>query len=79
MDIDKTTLNTLKKWMGECAFDEFTGEEILKMIDEIEIRYEVNLCDTCENWFGKCTSNPKFGIGVGNDNVYECDMYNEVI
>ena len=34
-----------------------------------------NLCDTCENEFAECDSNPKFGTGKGNDNVYDCDKH----
>jgi len=45
--------------------------------DELEeharIMRETNLCDTCTQQIAECESNPKFGTGVGNDNVYECD------
>lgn len=35
----------------------------------------LNLCDFCSNCFAECTSNPKFGNGKGNDNIYECDTF----
>lgn len=50
--------------------------------DELEeharIMREVHLCDTCTDHIAECHVrgiNPKFGTGVGNDNVYECDGY----
>jgi hypothetical protein len=30
---------------------------------------EINLCDTCSKEFAICKSTPKFGNGLGNDNV----------
>ena len=39
---------------------------------------ERDLCPTCRFHFATCDGNPKFGDGVGNDNVYECDGYEEV-
>jgi regulator of replication initiation timing len=35
----------------------------------------VNLCDKCSKHFATCKSNPKFGCGKGNDNVFECDAF----
>jgi len=35
----------------------------------------LHLCIFCENEFPTCKSNPKFGCGYGNDNIYECDAY----
>lgn len=35
----------------------------------------VNLCDKCEKCIADCDGNPKFGIGKGNDNVFECDNF----
>lgn len=36
-----------------------------------------NLCDTCEKYhdYPYCTDKMKFGDGVGEDNVYECEEY----
>lgn len=37
-----------------------------------------NLCDSCKHSFADCPATPddvKFGDGVGDDNVYECDKY----
>lgn len=37
-----------------------------------------NLCDSCKHCFADCPATPddvKFGDGMGNDNVYECDKY----
>ena len=35
----------------------------------------VNLCDFCTHHVSTCNSNPKFGIGKGNDNVFECESF----
>lgn len=35
----------------------------------------VNLCINCNKCIANCVSNPKFGTGVGNDNVYDCDSF----
>lgn len=35
----------------------------------------LNLCDFCTNHFAECKSEPKFGTGKGNDNVFECDTF----
>ena len=40
-------------------------------------KHEVlNLCDYCTNHIAECESNPEFGTGKGNDNVYACDSFN---
>ena len=36
---------------------------------------KINLCDTCDKHCATCNSNPMFGNGIGNDNVYQCDAY----
>lgn len=37
-----------------------------------------NLCDTCQKCIADCNAdNIEFGDGVGNDNVIECDEYEE--
>lgn len=38
-------------------------------------REVLNLCDFCKHHFAECKSNPSFGTGKGNDNVYECNTY----
>ena len=36
----------------------------------------VNLCRTCVNDFPSCkNSDPCYGTGIGNDNVYDCNKY----
>lgn len=35
----------------------------------------LHLCDYCQDDFGRCESNPEFGLGQGYDNVYECDSF----
>ena len=35
----------------------------------------LNLCDFCEYHIATCKSNPMFGTGKGNDNVYECETW----
>lgn len=41
----------------------------------IDKERSLNLCDNCHNEIATCKSNPKFGSGLGNDNVYECEGY----
>jgi hypothetical protein len=45
-------------------------QDVCAMIDT-----KANLCNTCKNNFATCVSNPTFGDGIGNDNVYQCDAY----
>lgn len=35
----------------------------------------LNLCAYCKHNIAECNGNPKFGCGIGNDNVYECDEF----
>jgi len=35
----------------------------------------LNLCQYCKHSFATCEADPKFGIGLGNDNVYECETF----
>jgi hypothetical protein len=45
---------------------------------ECELKKEtVHLCDNCMNSFPECNGGPKFGNGYGDDNVYECDEFEE--
>jgi len=44
-------------------------------LDRIDKKATVHLCDDCHLSFHNCKSNHKFGTGVGNDNVYECDTF----
>lgn len=37
----------------------------------------LNLCSYCKEEFAECNGDPKFGIGKGNDNVYECKQFNQ--
>ena len=43
--------------------------------EQARIMREVNLCSTCAKECAECDGLPKYGTGVGNDNVYECDGY----
>ena len=71
----------------ECACHhnetDLTNKNVYNLIDETlsradkEVDTKSNLCDTCKKDFAVCDSNPKFGNGVGNDNIYECDAYEE--
>ena len=56
------------------ATEHFTQDELE---ENARIMRETNLCDTCMKQPAECESNPKFGTGIGNDNVYECDGYTE--
>ena len=35
----------------------------------------VHLCTNCSKCFADCDGDPKFGTGLGNDNVFECDNF----
>ena len=35
----------------------------------------LNMCDFCTNHISTCNSDPKFGTGTGNDNVFECNSF----
>jgi hypothetical protein len=37
----------------------------------------LNLCAFCQKEFATCVSEPKFGTGKGNDNIYDCSEYAE--
>ncbi len=43
--------------------------------DEEIAKRTVNLCATCAFQPAECGSNPQFGTGTGNDNVYACDKH----
>lgn len=54
----------------------------MQMPEEVEEREEReavdtkrDLCPTCTSYFPECGGDPKFGDGVGLDNVYECGGY----
>lgn len=36
----------------------------------------LNLCDYCSKHIAECDGKPLFGIGKGNDNVYQCEQFN---
>jgi hypothetical protein len=38
----------------------------------------LNLCEYCQNHIAECESDPKFGLGKGNDNVYECSSFKQL-
>lgn len=39
---------------------------------------KIHLCDSCAYQYPNCyTENVTFGNGKGNDNVIECDAYNQ--
>ena len=42
----------------------------------LEKKVALHLCTYCKNDFAICKSNPTFGLGLGYDNVCECDMFN---
>ena len=35
----------------------------------------VHLCANCSKCIDDCDGDPKFGTGLGNDNVFECDNF----
>lgn len=46
-------------------------------IDRIEKKATVNLCEDCNLCPATCGASPKFGTGLGNDNVYKCDTFKQ--
>jgi len=62
-----------RKGVGPCLW----GEKKEDPEEKARIMRETHLCDTCTKQPAECESNPKFGTGIGNDNVYECDGYFE--
>jgi len=44
-------------------------------LERIEEKATVNLCADCIYDLAVCKGSPKFGTGLGNDNVYECDTF----
>jgi len=42
-----------------------------------EQKATVNLCEDCNLCFATCRASPNFGTGIGNDNVYECDRFQQ--
>ncbi len=58
---------------------EFSGEAPAKASDpgteteEERIKRTVNLCESCIHEPAECKSDPLYGTGIGNDNVYECN------
>ena len=52
----------------------------IKNNNQIEKDKKLNLCDTCKFEIPSCKATEegvdfKFGYGIGNDNVYECKIY----
>lgn len=43
-----------------------------------EQKATVHLCKDCNLSFHNCKSNHKFGTGIENDNVYECDTFTRI-
>ena len=39
---------------------------------------ELNLCDSCDFCIAYCNQDVKFGNGIGNDNVIECNGYQPI-
>ena len=45
-----------------------------------EHQYYINLCDHCEHDISYCPGfSIRFGTGIGNDNVVQCDSYDPTI
>ena len=57
-------------------FDKLSKEATEKNIELLKFKKEnLNICEDCNFEPPTCKSNPKFGCGKGNDNVYECDSF----
>ena len=46
-------------------------------MNEDNVSVELHLCSYCSQCFATCKSNPEFGSGKGNDNIYECDAFTQ--
>ena len=59
----------------------YVEDEIKEFEEEVQIKDKaINLCDTCKFEIPSCKATEegvdfKFGHGIGNDNVYECKIY----
>ena len=63
-------------------FAEVDFDCVMSFLEKQSVDAEVdktntNLCDDCKYHIATCEGNPKFGNGIGNDNVYSCDKYNK--
>ena len=65
----------------QCAKDFGEGPDADNESEKIEMKDKtINLCDTCKFEIPSCKATEegvdfKFGHGLGNDNVYECKIY----
>ena len=59
----------------DAAIEKRVWNEIQQKLIPTNPEKNLHLCDKCSNHFATCKSNPKFGCGKGNDNVYECDAF----
>jgi len=76
--------NAKSDMISAVDFEKFFADATKNYWDFIKAKLDgvdtkINLCDTCVHTFAECDSNPKFGDGIGNDNVYECDKYEEAL
>lgn len=51
-------------------FDVDVAEKVLA-----DFKKNTDLCSYCVKEFAECDGKPKFGTGLGNDNVYACPQY----
>ena len=59
--------------------DELLADEPAGQVGEkVNIDTKINLCSTCIHDIPTCKGKPKFGNGIGNDNVIQCIEYSKL-
>jgi hypothetical protein len=64
-----------KKWMEMRGEFQYVPALACPAHGGLTKKQAVNLCANCKKNIAECDGNPKFGTGIGNDNVYECDGF----
>ena len=70
--IHKTLYEKIEKENQERVASQRHASGHSKKNDDIKHR---NLCSSCSKDFATCVSDPEFGFGIGNDNVFNCSAY----
>ncbi len=72
-EIYRTNTNEMQRFDGK--YNGYVPALACPIHGGLEKKQVLNLCNFCKNDFGDCKSNPTFGTGLGNDNIYECDLF----
>lgn len=62
----------------ECLICTSFKRDPAKILTYNKLVEHINMCDTCAGEYPDCEGfNLKFGVGVGKDNIIECDSYKQ--